>query len=378
MKVKMQDQEQDHEESSVRDGIRIRSNTKGKACEEFRQYMYCIFSNFCFAGYNIVSKISLDKGMSRYVLVAYGHAFGTLATALLAYLFERNNKSKLSVAILRNVFFLGLLGAVLGRTLFYAGLEYTSPAFASALGNLIPSITFILAVLCRMEKLDIYKRSSQVKMLGTIIAFGGATLMTLYKGHPVISFHSQHSHQHTTGSKSVLLDKDLIKGSLMLMVSYISLSAFYILQTITIKMYPAPLTLTSLTCLSGTILSTIMTAILDHKASSWKLSWNITLLAPIYSGIVIFGITVYVQTLVIRKKGPVFMTTFRPLATIIVAIMGLLILGNALYMGSIIGATLIVLGLYATLWGKEKEKADQKWFQQTITEEVIEIKEVKQ
>jgi hypothetical protein len=47
----------------------------------------------------------------------------------------------------------------------------------------------------------------------------------------------------------------------------------------------------------------------------------------------IFGITTYVQTLAIRKKGPVFMTAFRPLSTIIVAIMGVLILGDALYMG---------------------------------------------
>jgi hypothetical protein len=37
----------------------------------------------------IVSKIYLGKGMSHYALVAYGHAFGTLATALLAFLFER-------------------------------------------------------------------------------------------------------------------------------------------------------------------------------------------------------------------------------------------------------------------------------------------------
>jgi hypothetical protein len=50
-------------------------------------------------------------------------------------------------------------------------------------------------------------------------------------------------------------------------------------------------------------------------------------------GVVIFGITLYVQTLVIRQKGPVFMTAFRPLATIIVAIMGLVILRDALYLG---------------------------------------------
>ncbi|KAG2673002.1 hypothetical protein I3760_13G069300 [Carya illinoinensis] len=367
--------EEQDQESSVRDGRR--SSNKGEACEELRQYMYCIFSNVCFAGYNIVSKAALDKGMNRYVLVAYGQIFGILATVFFALIFERNINSKLSVAILRNVFLLGLVGSVLGRTLFFAGLEYTSPTFAAALANLIPSITFILAVLCRMEKVDLSKRGSQAKILGTIIAFGGATLMTLYKGPAVISFHSQRSHQPTTGSR-LLLDKDLIKGSLILVISYISLSAFYILQTITIKMYPAPITLTLLTCISSAVLSTIVAAILDHKASSWKLSWNINLLAPIYSGIVIFGITIYIQTLVVRKKGPVFMTAFRPLFTIVVAIMGLLILGDALYMGSIIGATLIVLGLYATLWGKEKEKADQKRFEQPITEEVIEIKEVKQ
>ena len=50
-----------------------------------------------------------------------------------------------------------------------------------------------------------------------------------------------------------------------------------------VKMYPAPITLTSLTCLSGTLLSAIMAALLDHKASSWSLSWNITLLAPHYT-----------------------------------------------------------------------------------------------
>ncbi|KAM4071366.1 hypothetical protein ACB094_11G057200 [Castanea mollissima] len=344
----------EEKKEGVREGI---GNSKQeKLCEKLKPYIYCIFAYVCSAGFSITSKVSLNKGMSRYVLVAYGHAIGTIATALLAFL---KNDSKISFPLVRNLFFLGLLGAVLGRTLFYAGLEQTSPAFASALGNLIPSITFILAVLFRMEKLEISKRGSQAKILGTVVAFSGAALMTLYKGITEISLHTQHSHQPVTQSKG-FVDKDSVKGSLMLLTSYVSLSAFYILQTITIKMYPAPIKLTSLTCLSGAILSTIMTAILDHKSSSWKLSWNISLLAPIYSGVVIFGITVYVQTLAIRLKGPVFMTAFKPLSTLIVAIMGLLILGDALYIGGVIGATLIILGLYATLWGKEKEKVENE------------------
>ncbi|KAM1010582.1 hypothetical protein ACFX2I_045957 [Malus domestica] len=61
--------------------------------------------------------------MSCYVLVVYAHVFRTLATALLALIFERQNKSKISVPVLRNVFFLGFLRGVLGRTLNYMGLE---------------------------------------------------------------------------------------------------------------------------------------------------------------------------------------------------------------------------------------------------------------
>ncbi|XP_019074425.1 WAT1-related protein At5g07050 [Vitis vinifera] len=215
------------------------------------------------AGFNIVSKVSLDKGMSRYVLVVYGHAFGTLATALLVLLFE---------------------SAVLGRTLYYAGMEYTSPAFASAMGNLIPSFTFVLALLCRMEKLEIWNVSSQAKIGGTLVALAGATLMTIYKGIVVISPHTRRSHEPAATSSRAFLDWEWIKGSLMLATSSLSFAAFYILQTTTLKKYPAPLTITWLMCLSGTLLAAIMTLIFDHKVSSWRLSWDISLIAPIYCG----------------------------------------------------------------------------------------------
>jgi hypothetical protein len=83
----------------------------------------------------------------------------------------------------------------------------------------------------RMEKLEISRRGSQAKILGTVVAFAGATLMTLYRGTAVISLHTRSSHQHVTSSK-LFLDRDSIKGSLMLGASYLSLSAFYILQVI--------------------------------------------------------------------------------------------------------------------------------------------------
>jgi hypothetical protein len=87
-----------------------------------------------------------------------------------------------------------------------------------------------------MEKLEISRLGSQAKILGTIVAFGGATLMTLYRGIPLISLHNRSSHQHVTTSKP-FIDRDSIKGSIMLLVSYLSLSAFYILQVIYSTLY---------------------------------------------------------------------------------------------------------------------------------------------
>ena len=74
-----------------REGVRegIENIKQEKLSEKLKPYIYCIFANVCLAGFNIISKIYLNKGMSLYVLVTYGQAIGALTTALLAFLFER-------------------------------------------------------------------------------------------------------------------------------------------------------------------------------------------------------------------------------------------------------------------------------------------------
>ncbi|KAM6548664.1 hypothetical protein CsatB_020340 [Cannabis sativa] len=360
-------------ETAIREKSRI-----GAIIVESIPYIICVLCSFSGAGYFLVSKVSLNKGMSRYVLVTYGFAIGTLSTALLAYLFERKNTSKLTIPVLRNVFFLGLLGA-LGRTMFYVGLEYTSQTFASAVSNIFPVFTFVLAVLFKMEKLEISKNSTRAKIGGSIVSFAGATILTLYKGMKVLSVHNntQSSHDQSVTSTRLSFEKDhWIKGSIILVASYFSTAAFYLLQAGTVKIYAAPLNLTTLSCLSGTLLSLIMTAILDHKAASWRLSLDITLLAPFYNGIMIFSLGIYLQTIVMRRKGPVFAMAFSPLSSIFAAIMGILILGDILHLGSVIGATLIIIGLYSILWGKKKEE-DMMILERTKANELLDLNEIK-
>ncbi|KAJ8476803.1 hypothetical protein OPV22_020530 [Ensete ventricosum] len=81
-----------------------------------------ILLRFGYADMNIITKVSLYQGMSHYVLVVYRHAFATLSM-------ER---------------------PVTDQTFYYVGLRFTSPTFSCAM-------TFVLAVLCRMEKVDLKK-----------------------------------------------------------------------------------------------------------------------------------------------------------------------------------------------------------------------------
>ncbi|XP_015570820.3 WAT1-related protein At5g07050 [Ricinus communis] len=340
--------------------------------ERLKPYLLSIFTSFCQAGFNIITKVCLENGMSRFVLAAYGFAIAAVITSLLTLLFQRNKVRKLTVPICLNISLLGLLG-VSGKIMLFTALGYTSAAFAAALMNLAPPMTFLLATVCRMEKLDIAKLSGQAKIGGTALAFGGATLMTLYKGITVFSIHSPHDHQNA--ASKAFSDKNLMKGSLLLVAQSFISAVYFILQTKTIKGYPAPLALTALTRLAATLVATVIAVIIDHEASAWRLSWDITLLAPLYNGIMILGLTVYVQTVVIQCKGPVFMIALRPLTVIIVAPMGLLILGEALQLGGIIGAILIVIGSYAILWGKKVE--EKRSMEPPICEQDVEIKSEK-
>ena len=52
-----------------------------------------------------------------------------------------------------------------------------------------------------------------------------------------------------------------------------------------------------------------------------------------------------------------FVAVYQPVQTLVVAIMASLTLGEKFYLGGIIGAVLIIAGLYLVLWGKSQERA---------------------
>ncbi|RWR73474.1 WAT1-related-like protein [Cinnamomum micranthum f. kanehirae] len=250
--------------------------------------------------------------------------------------------------------------------------------------------------LIRMERLEVKNVRSHAKVVATLVALGGAILMTLYKGVILIPAISRH-HSHLSTLIKGSTNKNWIEGSLMVLGSASACAAFSILQSTTIKKYSAPISLTSLVCFMGSLQTAVVALAMDHNASAWRLGWDIRLFSSLYNvrtlisikpsilfttvrglisskteacpsqdlwvgpfgphlqGILNFGLATYLIFLVVRKKGPVFSSAFQPLGSIMVAIMDLLILGQSLHLGSALGAVLIVVGLYIVLWAKSKD-----------------------
>ncbi|CAM8960776.1 unnamed protein product [Rhodiola kirilowii] len=333
----------------------------GNFLETSKPYFAMISLQFGYAGMNIITKVSLNHGMSHYVLVVYRHAIATAVIAPFAFCLEWKRQPKITLSIFVQIFVLGLLGPVIDQNFYYAGLKYTSPTFSCAMSNMLPAMTFIMAVIFRMEKIDVKKVRCQAKMAGTALSVMGAMLMTLFKGPLVKMMWSEHIHPKKSYITDTTDKQDWFKGSILLIIATLAWAALFVLQSHTLKTYKNhQLSLTSLICFMGTLQAIAVTFVMEHHDMSvWQIGWDVNLLAAAYAGIVTSSISYFVQGLVINMRGPVFATAFSPLMMIVVAILGSFILAEKIFLGGIVGSVLIVIGLYSVLWGKHKEVIDQ-------------------
>ncbi|XP_022146962.1 WAT1-related protein At4g08300-like [Momordica charantia] len=324
------------------------------AIHKIKPYLAMVSLQFGYAGMYIVTLLCFKKGMSHYVLAVYRHVVATIVISPFALVLERKIRPKLTLPIILRIMLLGFLEPVLDQNLYYVGLKFTSATFTSVTLNILPAVTFIMALIFRLESVNFKKIRSIAKVAGTVVTIGGAMVMTLYKGPIVEIFHGAGRHAaHQSSSESA--DQHWVLGTLMLLGSIIGWSGFFILQSFTLKKYPAELSLTALICLAGTLEGSIVTLIMERDFSVWVIGWDSRLLAAVYTGVICSGLAYYIQGVVIRQRGPVFVTSFTPLCMIITAILGSIVLAEQIHLGSIIGAVFIVMGLYLVVWGKARD-----------------------
>ncbi|KAL2467725.1 WAT1-related protein [Forsythia ovata] len=275
------------------------------AFNKMKPYLAMISLQFGYAGLFIITMVCLKRGFSHWVLVVYRHAVATLVFAPFAIFFERKIRPKMTLSVFLKIMLLAFLEPVLDQNLYYVGLKSTSATFASAIVNVLPAITFIMAIIFRLEKVN----PKQIRTQSS-------------KDH----WNSGSHHRAAGGSAE---HEHWVSGTIMLISCIVGWSAFFIVQNKTLKEYPAELSLTSLVCFMGTVEGGVVALVMERHTSAWAIGFDSRLLAAAYSSSEHDNHS--------SSRSHYF---------------GL----NKFILGSLIGAIIIVFGLYSVVWGKSKDK----------------------
>ncbi|KAK0590379.1 hypothetical protein LWI29_026289 [Acer saccharum] len=287
-----------------------------EALKGVKPVMVMVVVQIAYAGMNIFYKLAANDGMNLRVLVAYRMMFATVFIAPLALIFERG---------------------LLAQNLYIESLYLTSASFASAVTNLIPAVTFVLAVSFRMEEVGIGSMSGNAKVLGTLMGIGGAMLLTFYKGQQIVIWSTHvdlmHQNSHQMTSDSPPPTKSHVLGSFLAICCCFSYAIWLIIQGKMSRRYPCHYSSTALMSLMGSIQCVIFALCMNTQTKDWNLNLNIRLYTAAYSGIVTSGVAVALIAWCVVRRGPLFISIFNPLSPLLVTVAGSLVLDENMHLG---------------------------------------------
>ncbi|KAG8645131.1 hypothetical protein MANES_10G037100v8 [Manihot esculenta] len=296
---------------------------------EVKAVILMVVVQFFLAGLNVLYKLATYDGMSLRVIVSYRFIFATLFLIPLALIFERGS---------------------LCQNLYSESLVLTSATFASAMANLIPAVTFILAASFGLEEMGISTLAGKAKVVGTLMGITGAMLLTFCKGAVIHIWSKQVNLMKLitpNGRHAAASNGSLVLGCIFAMGTCLSFSVWLIIQAKMSARYPCPYSSTALMSTMAAIQSAVFTICVEKDWSQWRLGWNIRLFTTAYSGIVVQGMNITFMIWCVRIKGPLFTTSFYPLMLLFTALAGSLLLDEELHLGRslLIGGESFILDL---------------------------------
>ncbi|XP_047337273.1 WAT1-related protein At4g08290-like [Impatiens glandulifera] len=237
---------------------------------------------------SLITKAAFNKGMQFTVFALYRNI---IASAFL-------------------IPFLYFKRPVMDQNILYVGSKMTPASFSTCLSGVTSSLIFLLAWSLGMEKVNLKERRSQAKLLGTVIAVGGAILICLYNG-PAIAISSK-SQTSTTHER---FTENWIEGPVFVIIANGSV----------LVEYPSPLAIISIISFLGAIMNVGVALGLEFKhPAPWIIGWN---------GIIVSGLMAYIISALTQMKGLVFVAAFSPTSMILVMVIGFIALGESIHVG---------------------------------------------
>ncbi|XP_054822812.1 WAT1-related protein At4g08300-like [Prosopis cineraria] len=197
--------------------------------KKFKPHLLMIASQIGYTLLYFITEASFNHGMNPHVYVTYRHIVASLVMFPFAYFLERKMRPKMTVTLFLEIFVLSMLGVSLTLNIYFASLRYISPTFVASMLNTIASITFIIAIVLRLEVVDIFHPRGVAKVLGTLLSLGGVMTMTLYKG-PAIRNLGHYPLFQIHGNSAAPIHEDWLKGSILIVSSCITWSVRFIMQ----------------------------------------------------------------------------------------------------------------------------------------------------
>ncbi|PON97162.1 Plant-drug/metabolite exporter [Trema orientale] len=326
-------------------------------CAQWMPVSAMLAVNFAFAIVNLLLKKALDEGLNHLIIVTYRQAISAVFLTPIAFFWERKSRIEITARVICHLFFSALVGLriTLAQFLFLIGLEYTSATFSCAFLNMAPVFTFILALPFGLEKLNMESKAGRAKILGTLICVFGALLLMFYRGMQLTHPHSKATENHVNLMTSPEKPKNWAAGSVLLAAGSLMWSSWFLMQARIGKTFPFQYSSTAILSFFGAIQSAILSLILERKISMWVLKGKLEIISVVYAGMVGSGLCYVGMSWCVKQKGPVFTSAFTPFTQIFVAFFEFSILHEQVYLGSLLGSILVIIGMYTLLWGKKKE-----------------------
>uniref|UniRef100_A0A0E0JFF2 WAT1-related protein n=1 Tax=Oryza punctata TaxID=4537 RepID=A0A0E0JFF2_ORYPU len=216
-------------------------------------------------------------------------------------------------------------------------------------------------ILIRVEVIRLRRLSGMAKMAGVGLCLGGVLVIALYSGPAIspLNHHRAFAGGPETSRSSGAATRTRtrwVKGTLLMLLSNVTWSLWIVMMSSLLKEYPCKLLATTLQSLLSAAQSLLLAAAVERDPAAWRLRLDAGLLAVAYSGIVVTGVSYYLQAWCIQKKGPVFLAMSSPLSFVFTIFSSSFFLGEVVHLGSVVGGVLMVAGLYSVLWGKSKEQ----------------------
>ncbi|KAK4389575.1 WAT1-related protein [Sesamum angolense] len=214
------------------------------------------------------------------------------------------------------------------QSLVMKGVSLTSPAMATAMPILRQDSYF--ACPGPSEKIELACRYSRAKIVGTLLCVFGAVVLSLMQS--TFRDNEFDAEFPSTSPPHVFFDKQTMLGCVYLIASVVVFSSQVVLQAITLRDFPAPMSLCALTSVIGVLITVAVEMVEDEGWDPGSLTIQEMIAYSTLAGSV-SGMCVSFNSWAMKKRGPVVVSIFNPLATVISAIFSLLTFGESISVG---------------------------------------------